>query len=219
MKAILATPLIGTLARALTIKTVGTTDIAEGTLAMVSIQNGRTLTNYVSVVFVGAAARRVVDRTTAGSVLSVQDVPRQEKWENAEGKKRSRVRIQALRTEVLSGDFATVVNRTGGTRLAQGVNQVTLGGNLVATPEVWYTPGGDAVTDFSLALNEKYTTRKNEVEERVSFVEVTAGHRSSCPALTGRTSSTASRRRNSPGSSCWTSFAPSTRGTREWCTA
>lgn len=174
MKAILATTLIGTLARALTIKTVGTTDIAEGTLAMDSIQNGRTLTNYIPVVFVGAAARRVFDRTTAGSVLSVQGAPRQEKWENAEGEKRSRVRIQALRTEVLSGDFATVVDRAGGTRLAQGVNQVTLGGNLVATPEVRYTPGGDAVTDFSLALNEKYTTRKNEVKERVSFVEVTA---------------------------------------------
>ncbi|ASN83321.1 single-stranded DNA-binding protein [Deinococcus ficus] len=174
MKAILAATLIGTLVRPLTLRTIGTTDIAEGTLAMDSVQNGRTLTNYVPVVLIGAAARRVFDRTTAGSVLSIQGAPRQEKWEDAEGGKRSRMRIQALRTEVLSGDFATVTDQGGGQRLAQGVNEVTLGGNLVATPEVRYTPGGDAVTTFSLALNEKFRTRKNEVKERVSFVDVTA---------------------------------------------
>lgn len=174
MKAILATSLIGSLARALTLKTVSDTDIAEGTLAMDSVHNGRTLTNYVPVVFVGPAARSTFERTHAGSVLSIQGVPRQEKWEGKDGGKRSRVRIQALRTEVLTGDFATVTDRAGGSRLAQGVNQVTLGGRLVATPELRETPSGDYVTDFSIALNEKYRTRSGAEKERVSFVEVTA---------------------------------------------
>ncbi|UQN09456.1 single-stranded DNA-binding protein [Deinococcus sp. QL22] len=155
-------------------RAVSGTHFAEATVALDSILNGRKITNYLPLTFIGSAATSAGERLTAGTTVSVQATVRQEKWASPEGQKRSKVRLQALRHEVLDGDFATIADRNGGQRLAEGVNSALLGGNLVSTPEVRYTPAGDAVTDFTLALNEKFTNRASEPVERTSFVEVTA---------------------------------------------
>ncbi|MFB9993744.1 single-stranded DNA-binding protein [Deinococcus oregonensis] len=136
--------------------------------------NGRKITNYIPLTFIGGAAKSAAERLTPGTAVSVQATVRQEKWTTADGQKRSKVRVQALRHEVLTGDFATIADKNGGLRLAEGVNSAQLGGNLVATPEFRYTPSGDPVTDFALALNEKFTNRQGEVVERTSFVNITA---------------------------------------------
>ncbi len=150
------------------------TDFAEATLALDSMFNGPKITNYLPLTFIGGAAKSATERLTAGSTISVQATVHQEKWTTADGQKRSRVRVQSLRHEVLEGDFATIADKNGGLRLAEGINSAVLGGNLVATPKLRHTPSGDPVTDFSLALNEKFTNRKGEVVERTSFTEVTA---------------------------------------------
>ena len=54
-------------------------------------------------------------------------------------------------------------------------NKVILMGNLTRDPEMRYVPSGTAVTNFGLAMNERYTDRQTgEQKESPCFVEVTA---------------------------------------------
>jgi single-strand DNA-binding protein len=52
-------------------------------------------------------------------------------------------------------------------------NQVTLVGNLTRDPELRYTPGGTAVCDLSLAVNEKWKGKDGQMNEEVSFIDCT----------------------------------------------
>ena len=172
MKANISITATGSLTRALSFRSVSGTDIAEGTLGVESTLNGRKQVNYLPIVIIGKAAKPVFERTQAGSVVNMALTPRQEKWETDGGDKRSRTRLQALRTEVLTGDFTVATDKNGGYRLQNGVNNAMLGGNLVASPTLRKTPGGDTVTDFSLALNEKYKDRQGNEQERVTYVDI-----------------------------------------------
>jgi single-strand DNA-binding protein len=50
-----------------------------------------------------------------------------------------------------------------------GVNKVILIGNLGRDPEIRYTPGGQAVANFSLATTESFTSREGKREERTEW--------------------------------------------------
>lgn len=57
-------------------------------------------------------------------------------------------------------------------------NKVILLGNLTRDPEMKYLPSGTAVTNFGLAINEKYTDRTSgEQRDSVCFVDVEAWDR------------------------------------------
>jgi len=49
------------------------------------------------------------------------------------------------------------------------VNVVILHGNLTADPEVRYTPKGQAVCNFTLAINKRWKTESGEEKEKVVF--------------------------------------------------
>lgn len=51
-------------------------------------------------------------------------------------------------------------------------NSVHLVGNITREPELRYTPAGNAVVQFGLAVNRRYKRNGEDVEE-VSFVDVT----------------------------------------------
>ena len=54
-------------------------------------------------------------------------------------------------------------------------NKVILMGNLTRDPEMKYLPSGTAVTNFGMAMSEKYTDRESgEQRENVCFVDVEA---------------------------------------------
>ncbi len=54
-------------------------------------------------------------------------------------------------------------------------NKVILMGNLTRDPEMKYLPSGAAVTNFGLAMSEKYTDRESgDLKETVCFVDVEA---------------------------------------------
>lgn len=54
-------------------------------------------------------------------------------------------------------------------------NRVILMGNLTRDPEMRYVPSGTAVTNFGLAMNERYTDRQTgEQRENVCFVDIEA---------------------------------------------
>ena len=54
------------------------------------------------------------------------------------------------------------------------LNVVHLIGTLTRDPETRYTPGGTAITSFSLAINERYTTAGGEKRDEVVFIECDA---------------------------------------------
>ena len=49
------------------------------------------------------------------------------------------------------------------------VNKVILIGNLGRDPELKYTPGGNAVCNFTLATNEKWTDKAGAKQERTEW--------------------------------------------------
>lgn len=54
-------------------------------------------------------------------------------------------------------------------------NRVILMGNLTRDPEMRYIPSGTAVTNFGLAMSDRYTDRQTgEQKENVCFVDVEA---------------------------------------------
>ena len=53
-------------------------------------------------------------------------------------------------------------------------NKVILAGNLVADPELRYTPKGTAVCKIRLAVNRVYTTESGEKKEEVTYVDIDA---------------------------------------------
>ena len=46
-------------------------------------------------------------------------------------------------------------------------------GNLTRDPEVRFTPNGTAVCDIGLAVNRKWKNQADELQEEVTFVDVT----------------------------------------------
>ena len=54
------------------------------------------------------------------------------------------------------------------------VNKVILIGNLGKDPEVRYTPGGQAVANFTVATNEQWTDKAGVKQERTEWHRVVA---------------------------------------------
>lgn len=51
-------------------------------------------------------------------------------------------------------------------------NRVILAGNLTRDPELRYIPSGQAVTNFTIAINRNYTTQAGERREETSFIPI-----------------------------------------------
>lgn len=58
--------------------------------------------------------------------------------------------------------------------MAGGVNKAIILGNLTRDPEVRYTPGGQAVANFSVATNESWTDKSGQKQERAEFHRIVA---------------------------------------------
>jgi len=55
-----------------------------------------------------------------------------------------------------------------------GLNMAVLQGKLGKDPEIRYTPGGDAVCKFSIAVSTKYTDKGGQKREKVFWANVVA---------------------------------------------
>ena len=55
-----------------------------------------------------------------------------------------------------------------------GLNKVEIQGKLGKDPEMRYTPGGDAVCKFSMAVSKKYTDKGGNKREQVYWANVVA---------------------------------------------
>lgn len=53
-------------------------------------------------------------------------------------------------------------------------NSVVLMGNLTRDPELRYTPGGQPVANFGMAMNRKWKDKNEQLQEERTFVNLTA---------------------------------------------
>ncbi|MFZ5991424.1 MAG: single-stranded DNA-binding protein [Deinococcota bacterium] len=136
----------------------------------------RELAWYHRVKLLGKSAEFWSDSLKAGTALMVEGKLEYRSWEQ-DGQKKSSLEIRADRLEVVSlegkrGDL-TVTDARGQSRLREGLNHVLLAGNLTRDPELRYTPQGTAVTRFSLAVNERFTSKGTE-HEKTHYVDAQA---------------------------------------------
>jgi single-strand DNA-binding protein len=58
--------------------------------------------------------------------------------------------------------------------MASGMNLCTFIGNLGADPEVKFTPGGQAVANFRIAVTESWKDKSGQKQERTEWVRLVA---------------------------------------------
>lgn len=138
--------------------------------------NARELAWYHRVKLLGKSAEFWGDSLKAGTALLVEGKLEYRSWEQ-DGQKKSSLEIRADRLDIVSlegkrGDL-TVTDARGQQRLREGLNHVLLAGNLTRDPELRYTPQGTAVTRFSLAINERFTSKGAE-QEKTHYVDAQA---------------------------------------------
>lgn len=124
----------------------------------------------------GKQAEYLSEQLSLGTPVFVEGRLNYRTWEDQSGQKRSSLGVNATRVEALTqgprkGD-ATVTDARGQERLVNALNQVMVIGNLTGNAELRYTPSGDAVTRFGIAVNEQYRDRNGQDQESVHFVEI-----------------------------------------------
>ena len=136
----------------------------------------RDLAWYHRVSVFGKQAEYLVESLDQGTPVFVDGRLNYRAWEDNNGQKRSALGINASRVEALTHGTrkgeATVTDVKGQERLSDALNQVTLVGNLTRDAELRYTPGGDAVARFSVAVNEQFRDRSGQDQERTHYVDI-----------------------------------------------
>ena len=174
--------LVGTLTQAPEMKyTAGGLAILELNLAgsdriVGSDGQPRDLTWYQRVTVFGKQAEYLSEQLEVGTPVFVDGRLNYRTWDDPNGQKRSALGVNAVRVEALThgprkGE-ATLTDARGQERLVNALNQVTVIGNLTKDAELRYTPSGDAVTRFGVAVNEQYRDRSGQDQESVHFVEI-----------------------------------------------
>jgi len=154
----------------------GGLDVLLGTVGMDTVVAGRKQVDYLPFTIIGQAAVAMHARLTAGTAVSLQGVIEQREW-TAEGSKKSKTQLKALRAEVILDDSARIVDSAGGQRLQEGRNVASVGGNLtddVVVREVQVGGQPTLVADFRIGINKKFTDRKGTAKEAVTYTNVSA---------------------------------------------
>ena len=132
----------------------------------------RNIPFYAPVQVMGKYAENLAERSLqAGDVLVIDGQIDYSQWE------RDGVKASAIRTKITGGvrqaggDFELVTDAAGGVRLKGGFSRVSVIGNLAADAELRYTPGGDAVAELRLAVNEKWKDRNGQPQEKVHWIK------------------------------------------------
>lgn len=131
---------------------------------------------YHRVSLMGKPAESAAENLKAGHAVLVEGSMEQRSWDDvATGQKRSMVSIKALHVEGIARPESNLVRDSGGgLRLQGAVNEAFLVGNLGRKPELKYTPSGDAVVGFSIAVSESWKGRDGNWQEKTHWLDLTA---------------------------------------------
>jgi single-strand DNA-binding protein len=133
----------------------------------------RESTEWFNVVAWGKLAEAVSQQVHKGQRLYVEGHLQTRSWEDAEGQ-------QHYRTEVVASKLIPMVDQQISQENLQGeseemprcLNLVMVIGNLGRDPEMRYTPGGQAVTSFSLATTRTWTTNNGDRRDTTEWFNV-----------------------------------------------
>ena len=134
----------------------------------------RNIPFYVPVQVMGKYAEHLAERDyQPGDMLVIDGQLEYSQWEK-DGVKASAVRVKITGgVRQAQGEFELVTDASGGVRARGGLNRVTVIGNLAFDAELRSTPGGDAVVELRLAVNEKWKDRSGQPQEKVHWVKAT----------------------------------------------
>lgn len=120
----------------------------------------------------GTYAETLAQSLQPGDVVSVHGRLEWRSYE-VEDEKHSTVETVIETIQTLTGSFVLKDDNRGQPVLEQGLNHVTLGGNLTRDAEPRQLPTGNSVVRLSVAVNERYVA-KGEAGEKVGFFELQA---------------------------------------------
>ncbi len=133
----------------------------------------KTLPWYHGVKLFGSQAESASE-LKAGQGVFVEAALEYSSWKADDSAKRSKLELLARRVEASPiPEDGLLEDRLGGLRLAGGINQALVIGNLTRAPDTRFTPGGEAVTALSLAINEGYKDKRGQWQERTHYLEIT----------------------------------------------
>ncbi len=112
----------------------------------------------------GNYAEALAESFQAGDVVTILGRLDYRSWDQ-DGEKRSTVETLITSIQTLEGSFVTEDDKLGQPVLVDGLNSVSIGGNLTKDAELRNTPTGTAVTHLSVAVNEHF----GKDQERVGF--------------------------------------------------
>jgi single-strand DNA-binding protein len=149
--------------------TVGGNDTVVG-----SDMSVKSLPWYHRCSIMGKRAEELADVTQAGRVIMVQGSLDYRTWEK-DGQKRSLlgVKVQGIEfVDVANPDL--IQDSSGGYRLNNAINRVTISGNTTKDSEVKVVPSGDSVASFGVAVNDSWKDKAGEWQEKTHFVDIAA---------------------------------------------
>ena len=117
----------------------------------------------------GAYAEALAESLRQGDIVSVHGRLDYRSYEAEGGKKRATVETVITTLQTLEGRFVTTDDLRGQPVLSDGLNTVTIGGNLTRDAELRHTPTGTSVTRLNVAVNERYGSDDGE---KVGFFDL-----------------------------------------------
>lgn len=134
------------------------------------------VTAYTDITYLGDLATQFADQLAEGALVDVRGRLDYSRYE-VEGQARTSLRVLALRLTELDPTMHQVdVDSREQAVLRNAVNRVQVYGNVTRDAELRYTPNGDPILRFGVAVNERYRDRSGQEQERVAFVDVEAWH-------------------------------------------
>jgi single-strand DNA-binding protein len=132
----------------------------------------RESTEWFHLVAWGALAEAVDQRLEKGQRVYAQGHLQTRRWEDAGGQRH-------VCTEVVTDTVIPMDGRDGAgnpdhslEEMPLCLNRIMVIGNLGRDPEMRYTPGGQAVTSFSLAATRKWTTARGDRRDATEWFNV-----------------------------------------------
>jgi len=104
----------------------------------------------------GAYAEALAESLQQGDVVSVYGRLDFRSYEGDGGQKRPTVETVITTLQTLEGKFVTTDDSRGQPVLLDGLNSVTIGGNLTKDAELRHTPTGNSVAHLNVAVNERF---------------------------------------------------------------
>jgi single-strand DNA-binding protein len=134
--------------------------------------DARQSTEWFHFVAWGSLAESASQRIRQGHRVYAQGHLQTRSWEDAEGQRHVRTEVVADKVIPMGADDGAEGWEPENEEMPLCLNRVMVIGNLGRDPEMRYTPGGQAVTSFSLAATRKWTTANGDRRDATEWFNI-----------------------------------------------